>query len=119
MIRLLSIPALIFAALPALAGPPQILEAKVEKTGMSWRVQVTLRHDDTGWDHFADGWDVLDTDGNVLGHRELMHPHVEEQPFTRSLSNLMLPDGTREVFIRARCSVDGWAGKTYRVKLSP
>lgn len=102
-----------------LAGSPEILGVDAEKTGMTWRVDVTLRHPDIGWDHFADGWEVLDADGNVLGFRELMHPHVNEQPFTRSLSSLVLPDGTREVFIRARCSVEGWSGETLRVVLIP
>ena len=95
------------------------MDAKVQKYGMNWRVDVTLRHEDTGWDHYADGWDVLDADGNVIGHRKLLHPHVDEQPFTRSLNNLVLPDGTREVYIRARCSKEGWASETYRVELSP
>lgn len=114
-----SIPALVFVATPALGGAPEIVDATVEKSGMSWRAEVTLKHADTGWDHYADGWDVLDSNGNLLGHRELLHPHVDEQPFTRSLSNLMLPDGTREVFIRARCSVKGWASDLFRVELSP
>ena len=43
-------------------------------------------HPDTGWDDYADGWRVLDMDGNELGMRVLHHPHVDEQPFTRSLS---------------------------------
>ncbi len=71
------------------------------------RVSVTLAHPDTGWDHYADGWRVETEDGTVLGTRELLHPHVEEQPFTRSLTVNDLPDGP--LFIRAKCSVDGWS----------
>ena len=69
-----------------------------------------MEHPDTGWDHYADGWEVLDADGNRLGFRELMHPHVNEQPFTRSLRGVVIPGtATREVLrLRARCSVDGW-----------
>ena len=103
----------------AWAGPPEIVDAKVSKQGMNWRIEVTLLHDDTGWEHYADGWEVMDADGKVLGYRKLMHPHVEEQPFTRSLSNLMLPDGTRELFIRAHCSEHGWTSDTVRVELQP
>ncbi|MEI4233584.1 hypothetical protein [Roseovarius sp. D22-M7] len=103
----------------AAAEMPQILDATIEKTGMSWRVDVTIRHPDTGWDHYADGWEVLDADGNRLGHRELHHPHVDEQPFTRALANLALPDDTREVFIRAHCSVDGWTEDTVRIVVQP
>ncbi len=71
------------------------------------RVSVTLAHPDTGWDHYADGWRVETEDGTVLGTRELLHPHVEEQPFTRSLTVNDLPEGP--LFIRAKCSVDGWS----------
>ena len=117
----LSIAAALAASLgtPALAHEPQILDAVVNKSGMSWRVDVTLEHPDTGWDHYADGWEVLDADGNRLGYRLLHHPHVNEQPFTRSLTNLVLPDGTRTVYIRAHCSVDGWGDETFRVDLGP
>ncbi len=114
--------ALFFALLgtgSAFAGAPEIVNANVTKQGMSWRVEVTLLHDDTGWDHYADGWEVVDAEGKVLGYRKLLHPHVDEQPFTRSLSNLILPDGTREVFIRAHCSIEGWTGEPVRIELSP
>ncbi len=106
-------------ATAATADMPEILDVTAEKSGMTWRVDVTLRHPDTGWDHFADGWEVRDADGNRLGHRELHHPHVEEQPFTRALVNLDLPDGTREIFIRAHCSVDGWTEDEVRVEVRP
>ncbi|MEO3416516.1 hypothetical protein AAFO92_17835 [Roseovarius sp. CAU 1744] len=106
-------------AFPAWAEGPQIIDARIKKTGMVWRVDVTLKHADTGWEHYADGWEVLDAEGNRLAYRELLHPHVDEQPFTRSLSGVVFPDGTREVFIRARCNVDGWAGETTRVALQP
>lgn len=103
----------------ATAHEPAILDVKVEKSGMSWRVDVTIEHPDTGWDHYADGWEVLDAEGNRLGYRVLHHPHVNEQPFTRSLTNLDLPDGTREIFIKAHCSVDGWTSEAARVELEP
>lgn len=106
-------------ACPALAHEPDILGAVAAKSGMSWRVDVTLEHPDTGWDHYADGWEVLDTNGNRIGYRLLHHPHVNEQPFTRSLTDLDLPGGTRTILIRAHCSVDGWSDKTFRVDIDP
>ena len=105
-------------ATAATAHEPAILDVQVEKSGMSWRVDVTIEHPDTGWDHYADGWEVLDAAGKRLAYRLLHHPHVNEQPFTRSLS-VDLPEGTREIFIRAHCSVDGWNKDTYRVTLEP
>lgn len=117
--------ALLFAApivvtLPATAAyadPPKIVAVKAKRSGMGWRIDVTLEHADTGWDHYADGWQVYDADGKVLGDRELMHPHVDEQPFTRSLSSVMVPDGTKVIYIRARCNTDGWHDEVYAVNL--
>ncbi|SLN23825.1 hypothetical protein ROJ8625_00969 [Roseivivax jejudonensis] len=90
------------------ADSPEVRDMTMEKTGMSWRVSVTLAHPDTGWDHYADAWRVETADGTVLGTRELLHPHETEQPFTRSLGSVMVPDGAREIFVRARCTVHGW-----------
>lgn len=73
---------------------------------------MSLRHPDTGWDHYADGWRVETADGTVLATRVLAHPHVNEQPFTRSQGGIVVPDGTRTVHIRASCNVDGWAETT-------
>lgn len=105
-------------AVPAWADPPQIVDAQARPQGDSWRFDVTLRHPDTGWDHYADGWEVLTPDGTQLGLRVLLHPHVNEQPFTRSLAGVVIPDDLDEVLIRARCNVDGWADETLRLKLS-
>lgn len=98
----------LLAASPVAAEIPEILAAEAMRAGDGWRVSVTLRHPDTGWDHYADGWQVQAPDGTVLGMRVLHHPHVEEQPFTRSLSGVKVPDGVTELRIRARCSRDGW-----------
>ncbi len=104
-------------ATTALADEPEIMGVKVEHVGMDWRVDVTILHADAGWDHYADGWEIVDADGNRLAYRLLRHPHVNEQPFTRSLNNVEFPDGTHEVFIRASCSTDGWSDKMTRVEL--
>ncbi len=97
-------------ATPVFADPPQIVAIDAALSGADWRFSVTLAHPDTGWDHYADGWRVEAEDGTVLGYRELLHPHVTEQPFTRSLGGVAIPDGMRTVYVRAKCSVDGWSG---------
>lgn len=114
-----AVAAALAATSTALAGSAEIVDVQITKTGMVWRVDVTVDHADSGWDHYADGWEVLDGNGNRLAHRELLHPHVNERPFTRSLNGVVFPDGTREVFVRAKCSVSGWHGTPTRVKLQP
>ncbi|UWR44540.1 hypothetical protein [Phaeobacter inhibens] len=117
MIRCITLLSLIWLPAVALADDPHINDATVQQTGNSWRISVTLTHPDSGWDHYADGWRVLDTDGKVLGLRELAHPHVNEQPFTRSLAGVTIPKGIDTVLIQARCNVDGWSEATYVLPL--
>lgn len=86
------------------------------KSGSTWRFDVTLEHADTGWDHYADGWGVYLADGTELGYRVLAHPHVNEQPFTRSLGGITLPKGAKFVIIKPKDSVHG-VGEDFEVKL--
>lgn len=101
-----------------LAGEADVVGVKVTpESGGTFRFDVTVRHDDTGWEHYADRWDVVGADGTVYGERVLLHPHVNEQPFTRSLGGVSVPDGVTEIVIRAHDNVDGLGGKEMTVKL--
>ena len=103
---------------PSVADQAQIENATATKSGNSWSFSVTIRHPDTGWDHYADGWSINAPDGTELGYRKLLHPHENEQPFTRSLAGVNVPDGVTEVVVRAHDSVHGWSDKTYTLKLN-
>jgi len=109
--------ALLLFATPALADAPVVEDATARQSGSTWTISVTLSHPDTGWDHYADGWEVLAPDGTSLGLRVLAHPHVNEQPFTRSLSGVEIPDGLNQVLIRARGNVDGWGEAKFPLAL--
>lgn len=99
---------LLLAPFAAMADPAVIEAVEATKQGDGWRFSVTLSHGDTGWDDYADGWRVEAPDGTVLGFRELLHPHVNEQPFTRSLGGVAIPEGMGTVMVRARTNKDGW-----------
>ncbi|MEM6310263.1 MAG: hypothetical protein AAF754_09450 [Pseudomonadota bacterium] len=109
--------AFLCCATPAIADPPVIEKITATKSGTTWRFDVTLSHADTGWDDYADGWRVLSVDGQELGLRVLYHPHVEEQPFTRSLGGVAIGADTTEVMIEARDNVGGWSGERIPFKL--
>lgn len=102
----------------AWADSPQVVAASATRDADgTWTISVSLRHPDTGWDHFANGWQVLTPDGTVIGYRELAHPHVDEQPFTRSLSGVQIPGNVRTVLIQPRCTIDGWAAAPAKLEL--
>ncbi len=56
-------------------------------------------------------------DGSVLGTRVLLHPHETEQPFTRSLGVVKIPEAVRQVTLRAHDRVHGYGGKEVTVAL--
>jgi hypothetical protein len=90
-----------------------------EASNGSWRFDVTVRHNDEGWDHYADAWQVVDPkNGKVLGERILAHPHETEQPFARSQSGITVPNGLIRVLVRAKCNVHGFGGREVLVDLS-
>ncbi len=105
-------------ALPVAAGEADVVDVSVTKTGPgTYRFSVTVAHGDTGWDHYANRWDVVDDKGNVLATRILHHPHVNEQPFTRSLSGVKIPSNLKSVILRAHDSVHETGGKEMTVNL--
>ncbi len=105
--------------LPAslLAGVADVIKVEVDKTGSTYRFNVTVKHTDEGWQHYANKWDVVSLDGQVLATRTLHHPHVNEQPFTRSLSGVVIDDGISSVIVRAYDLVHGSGGKEKVVDL--
>src|SRR5690606_9647044 len=97
----------------------------VENADGTWTFHVTVAHPDTGWDDYADGWDVVLPDGTVVKPdaespftRLLLHPHENEQPFTRNQSNIVIPDDVSEVRVRAHDLVDGFGGQEVVVDLT-
>jgi hypothetical protein len=107
-------------------GNADVLHVKVvQATDGTWTFHVTVQHPDTGWDDYADGWDVLTPDSTVLKPdsdspftRLLLHPHVNEQPFTRSQSSIVIPSGVTQVRVRAHDLVDGYGGREVSVDLT-
>ena len=101
----------------AWADVPRVVDVVLKRSGNTWRVNVTLEHGDTGWDHYADGWEIRTPDGTELGYRKLHHPHVKEQPFTRSLSGVTIPEGTEFITVHGHDSVHGWSADVFRLDL--
>ena len=117
--KILAISVLMFAsASVAYAGKADVIDVNVRKGASgTYHFDVTVKSDDTGWDKYADKWDVVGPNGQVLGTRTLLHPHETEQPFTRSLGGVSIPDGVSSVTIRAHDKVEGYGGKEMTVDL--
>jgi hypothetical protein len=102
----------------ALAGEADVVGVKFEKAGDgTYRFDVSVEHGDDGWEHYADKWQVVGPDGTVYGERVLLHPHENEQPFTRSQSGIRIPEGVTAITVRAHDKVHGWGRRETTVSL--
>jgi len=117
MMRALCAATLLLWPATAAGGEAHVIDVAVavEPAG-TYRFDVTVHHEDTGWDHYVDAWDVVAPDGAVLATRVLAHPHVDDQPFTRSLGGIEIPDEIERVTIRARDTVHLYGGATVVVE---
>jgi hypothetical protein len=108
----------LIAATPVFSGNPEVVDVKVECPDKSHcDFSATLRHVDEGWNHYVNRWEVLSPEGELLGTRKLLHPHVHEQPFTRSLNHVVIPGGIDRVTVRAHDSVHGYGRSEKEVSL--
>lgn len=118
MIRQAAIVLLALAAGPAWAGQADVIAAVARRTAPgTYDLDVTIRSQDTGWDRYADQIEVLGPDGAVLATRVLEHPHEDEQPFTRDVSQVHVGTSVHTVTIRARFKPVGFDGTVFSLPL--
>jgi hypothetical protein len=100
------------------AGEADVIKVEAKKLNKNtYHFSVTVYHKDTGWKHYVNKWDIIEKDGTIFETRILHHPHVNEQPFTRSLSGVVIPVRVKTVIIRAHDSVHKYGGKVITLEL--
>jgi hypothetical protein len=91
-----------FASASTHAGEADVIAATAKRnTDGTYRIDATIKSRDTGWDYYAERFEVVTLDGKILAARVLLHPHEDEQPFTRELDNVKIPAGVTSVKVRA------------------
>jgi hypothetical protein len=101
----------------------QVLEVEAWRAlNGKWVFSVTIDHRDEllddGSEHYADQWQVIDPrNNNVLATRVLTHSHINEMPFTRSMSGIEIPEELDSVIVRAGCTHHGFEGRRVRVPI--
>ena len=86
-----------------------VIEVSVSGNPGSYSFSVTVRSPDAGCGRYADWWEVVSPQGQLIYRRVLLHSHVGEQPFTRSGGRVGLqPDEI--AIVRAHMSDTGYGG---------
>ena len=96
---------------------PDIVDVAVIPDGDAFRFDVTVSSPYDTPERYADAWRIVAPDGTVLGVRELTHDHAAEQPFTRSLSGVVIPPDVTTVTVEGRDLANGWGGGTKTVTI--
>lgn len=96
---------------------PDVVDVSVNGGDGEYGFDVTLSSPYDTPDRYADAWRVVGEDGVVYGVKELTHDHASEQPFTRSLRGVEIPDTVNSVVVEGRDQVYGWGGATVSVTL--
>lgn len=86
-----------------------VLSVSVRGASGAFQFSVEISSPDLGCEQYADWWEVVDEDGNLIHRRILAHSHVSEQPFTRSGGPVAIEPASI-IIIRAHMYPYGYGG---------
>jgi len=97
---------------------PEVIGVQLVSSGdRTYDVVVSISSPYDSPERYADGWRVLDPEGNVLGTHTLMHDHASEQPFTRTQPGLEVPEGVTRITVEGRDLANGYGGGTLGIDI--
>ena len=86
-----------------------VISVQVAGAPAAYQFSVEVSSPDTGCDQYADWWEVMTNEGELVYRRILDHSHVGEQPFVRSGGPIAIKPDTI-VLIRAHMHPGGYGG---------
>ncbi len=84
-----------------------VISVTVSGQSGAYQFSVEIQSPDLGCDQYADWWEVITKEQELVYRRILTHSHVNEQPFTRSGGPVNLDEGD-EVWVRAHMNNTGY-----------
>ena len=88
-----------------------------KKVQESYRFGVTLKSDETGCEQYADWWEILNEEGQLLYRRILVHSHPDIQPFTRWGNSVEVKEN-EILYIRGHMNKLGYTGDVFKGSIS-
>jgi hypothetical protein len=94
---------------PIPASQADVVSISVSGEPGTYNFSVTVSSPDEGCSQYADWWEIVSQDGELIYRRILLHSHVDEQPFTRSGGPVPIEADTI-VLVRAHMQPGGYGG---------
>lgn len=92
------------------SGPiANVIAVQTSGSPNAYQFSVSVSSPDQGCQQYADWWEVLSSDGELLYRRILLHSHTNEQPFTRQGGPVRISADTL-VWVRAHMNTGGYGG---------
>jgi len=98
---------------PATTARAAIRDVKVSGDPGAYTFVVEVASPDTGCEQYANWWEVITPEGELLYRRVLLHSHVDEQPFTRSGGPVVI-GAEQEAIVRAHMHPSGYGTEAFR-----
>lgn len=95
------------------ASLADVMAVQVNGQPGAYSFQVTVASPDTGCEQYADWWEIISPEGELLYRRVLLHSHAGEQPFTRSGGPAPIT-ADQVVWVRAHMNTTGYGGQALR-----
>jgi hypothetical protein len=103
---------------PVFAGGADVIDGKITRDSNGrYSVFATIQHNDEEPKHFVNKFQVLTPDGKVIGEMYFLESHLHEQPFVGMAQSVKVPDGVRELRLRAHDRLHGYSGKEFKLKV--
>jgi len=98
------------------ASQADVVSISVSGEPGTYNFSVTVSSPDEGCSQYADWWEIVNQDGELIYRRILLHSHVDEQPFTRSGGPVPIEADTI-VLVRAHMHPGGYGGTAMKGSL--
>ncbi len=91
----------------------EISSVSVSGEENKYSFSVGIKSPDKGCNQYADWWEVVSEDGELLYRRILAHSHVSEQPFVRSGGPVPIKKD-QIVYVRAHMNTSKYGDKVFK-----